>query len=89
MKTANAALVIAAGIILLWVVTSGRTKNLSAAWAALFGSSPTGASVGSSVGAAVGNLGVTYPASLPQLSGGPTPGLDSNIPSLAALEGFA
>ncbi len=38
MKTANAALVIAAAILLLWLVTSGRTKNLSAAWAALMGS---------------------------------------------------
>lgn len=40
MKTGNAALIIAAGILLLWVVTSNRTQNLSASWQALLGTAP-------------------------------------------------
>lgn len=44
MKTANAALVIAAGGLLLWVVISGRDKNLTAAWDALVGSTAAAAS---------------------------------------------
>lgn len=39
MKTGNAALLIAAGILLLWIVISQRTKNLSASWQALMGQS--------------------------------------------------
>lgn len=44
MKTANAALLVAAGILLLWVVTSGRLKNLAASWQALLGVAPSGGS---------------------------------------------
>jgi hypothetical protein len=40
MKTANAALVLAAGILLLAVVVTNRTGNLSAAWTALLGTAP-------------------------------------------------
>lgn len=48
MKTANAALLIAAGILLLWVVTSGRLQNLAASWQALLGAGSSGSS--SSIG---------------------------------------
>lgn len=51
MKTGNAALIIAAGILLLWVVTSNRTQNLAASWAALLGAAPK--NVTGTAGAAV------------------------------------
>jgi len=74
MKTANAALIIAAGIILLWLVTSGRTKNLSAAWAALMGS-VTGM-------AASATGGTTQGPVLPDNPSAPVPNLLSyNLPA--------
>lgn len=81
MKTANSALLIAAGILLLWIVTSGKTKNLSASWNALignFGSSSGGnapslsSALGSAASVAPSITGTNILSGNPSLSGVPS-----------------
>lgn len=51
MKSSSAVLIIAAGILLLWIVTSDRLKNVRASWNALLGtaSAPSGSSSAAAV----------------------------------------
>lgn len=95
MKTGNAALIIAGGILLLWVVTSGRTKNLASAWATLF-QTPSGSGgasgflqniqqgiqgAGSGSGGSGGGFGTdTPPSGTPSDGGGD---VSPNIPPAA------
>lgn len=77
MKTGNAALLIAAGILLLWIVISQRTKNLSASWQALMGQGNGGADMSAaSAGGWGSDLSSIIGNTLPSNAG--TPGQSTN-----------
>lgn len=75
MKTASSALIIAAGILLLWVVVAGKTQNISAAWNTLAQNPSSGTSGSTTATAASGSTTsgstistATNPFSIPSLS---------------------
>ena len=85
MKFAGNALLVAAGVALIWVVTKGKTQNLPAAWNALL-AGPSAAHSGGGLG---GGLSLPWMNRAGALSGAPAGPLVPPLSGMPAPGGVA